>query len=70
MKAATYSVYWFDDELQQWHCHRDRVRKWTLRRVLRGLYANGWSRMSVLVVRRNLRVHVNRLAEVQRELFA
>jgi len=49
--AAKYDVYWWDHAPPGWHRYRAGVLKWTLRRVLRRLFARGWSRLSILVER-------------------
>ena len=47
----TYEVSWWDHETSEWHVHCPKVGKWGLRRVLRRLYAKGWSHISLMVDR-------------------
>lgn len=55
--TAYYSVcVWHsDDELGDghWHCRYPRVKLWTLRRVLRKLYGEGWGHVSIFVEKRD-----------------
>ena len=44
-----YSVYWWDHEKQEWHRRWTHLKKWSLRRAIRGLLAQGWDEVSILV---------------------
>lgn len=50
-----YDVFlWWGDRLdggEGWHRHRHKIKLWTVRRVLRKLYRESWSSVSVLVER-------------------
>lgn len=47
--ATTYSVSVWNHEEDCWEVRYPRVHKWDVRRLLRGLYAEGWDTVSVLV---------------------
>jgi len=50
-KASHYDVSTWDHEAQGWRRRAAGVRQWTVRRVLRRLYAAGWSDVSIKVER-------------------
>jgi len=58
MPDKLYDVFWWDHDsandrsmVGQWHAHARAIKRWTIRRALRRLYARGFSSVSVLVER-------------------
>jgi len=51
--TARYSVSWWDHDLQEWHRRWAHIKKWTLRHVLRRMFALNWDEPSILIEKEN-----------------